>query len=1098
MAKFCGKCGARLDEKTGLCPNCDVEQIKNNTILPQKGQNPQPVSAPNNRKKKPKKSGQLLKILLCLAVILLLCIGVLGLADYLGWLELPFYGTETGDVSWEGTPDTDLGEIVHYPSSEEHVVQDADTGILYFDNEILVAINSEEDRPQLEAFLADKGTIVGEIPMVAQYQILLDTSMGYQEIETLAAELETMDWVVYASPNYALEQPDISYIPNDEEWKDEWETAPGGSNWGLEAIDAPGAWEYLDQMQAVNVGVFDDMFFINEDLHFDEIPLANRQMVETLTNQNISPSNHGTHVAGTIAADFNNKNGIAGTVPKCNLYGASYKGLETKEDGYFGSQAINVGFAYLIAVKQCAVVNMSWGYDLVTFNASRNDAAAILGLEQTSDAIADFLQLLLDNGYEFVICKAAGNQNEEDTANRRYQYFEKDPDDQANITTYLNYQEYLDYLDGKGGETAKQKFSRYQNRKKEIRERLVSGNVDAKYDILGTIDNPEVANRIIMVGSIQPGETHKEGGFLGFGGEEVYDGYEIAPYSQCGERVDILAPGGDSTIKEHQIYSTVRTGYDYKAGTSMASPHAAGVAALVFSVNPDLTGEDVKRILKESAVGSYGEEGYGLLNAKNAVEMALNTSPIPEQSNITQMTDQEDAFTQTLSPTEAYVNAVEKLQGASFHVRKAGTMYTQFSSVAQLNFTEELDIQDFELDSMTGNGSYWGEYWRELESGLWEGNFVYDKNGFQISDQSSSSGLFGYNYMSRNPLLSLELPPEECLIEASISESDDGSIWCEFTFNGDSLTEENCGIFANAPAGVFSIYWDPNYPHEDGIQQASLIAQLDHERNLKTIDISYELIGGVQGTSPMEGKTTFFIESIASDSRLMENDAGVLDYDTAKQIVLDYYNQMKEDDGTYVIFDDETVEMEDRYLITVRYQLSEQEATQRLQEGRIVEANTLVGIVTFEKETGQIYNSESGVVIESSEFVEQDREQSEIIELSPVIDGSLYEIAEFIGVEPEWSRIIGCEVIDFNGLNVSTLDSEDTPFLSNNNPHFSIYGVVPEMKLDQAVQTLISAGCRVTEETPYETYFTDGKVQMSLIHDGAGAVIRIVKLNGFV
>ena len=75
--------------------------------------------------------------------------------------------------------------------------------------------------------------------------------------------------------------------------------------------------------------------------------------------------------------------------------------------------------------------------------------------------------------------------------------------------------------------------------------------------------------------------------------------------------------------------------------------------------------------------------------------------------------------------------------------------------------------------------------------------------------------------MSRNPLLSLELPPEECLIEASISESDDGSIWCEFTFNGDSLTEENCGIFANAPAGVFSIYWDPNYPHEAGIQPVS-------------------------------------------------------------------------------------------------------------------------------------------------------------------------------------------------------------------------------------------------------------------------------------
>ena len=28
MAKFCGKCGTKLDEATGLCPNCDAEKIK--------------------------------------------------------------------------------------------------------------------------------------------------------------------------------------------------------------------------------------------------------------------------------------------------------------------------------------------------------------------------------------------------------------------------------------------------------------------------------------------------------------------------------------------------------------------------------------------------------------------------------------------------------------------------------------------------------------------------------------------------------------------------------------------------------------------------------------------------------------------------------------------------------------------------------------------------------------------------------------------------------------------------------------------------------------------------------------------------------------
>lgn len=28
MAKFCGKCGTKLDEVTGLCPNCDAEKME--------------------------------------------------------------------------------------------------------------------------------------------------------------------------------------------------------------------------------------------------------------------------------------------------------------------------------------------------------------------------------------------------------------------------------------------------------------------------------------------------------------------------------------------------------------------------------------------------------------------------------------------------------------------------------------------------------------------------------------------------------------------------------------------------------------------------------------------------------------------------------------------------------------------------------------------------------------------------------------------------------------------------------------------------------------------------------------------------------------
>ena len=50
MAKFCGKCGSRLDESTGLCPNCDAEKIKE---LVEK-----PVDSPEEIEKKPEISQQ--------------------------------------------------------------------------------------------------------------------------------------------------------------------------------------------------------------------------------------------------------------------------------------------------------------------------------------------------------------------------------------------------------------------------------------------------------------------------------------------------------------------------------------------------------------------------------------------------------------------------------------------------------------------------------------------------------------------------------------------------------------------------------------------------------------------------------------------------------------------------------------------------------------------------------------------------------------------------------------------------------------------------------------------------------------------------------
>lgn len=97
----------------------------------------------------------------------------------------------------------------------------------------------------------------------------------------------------------------------------------------------------------------------------------------------------------------------------------------------------------------------------------------------------------------------------------------------------------------------------------------------------------------------------------------MHDGYTIAAFSQCGERVDVIAPGVD-------IHSTVKNGYGKMSGTSMASPHVAGVVGLIFSANPDISADAVKEIICNSATGEYGSEKYGLVNAENAVEAALD------------------------------------------------------------------------------------------------------------------------------------------------------------------------------------------------------------------------------------------------------------------------------------------------------------------------------------------------------------------------------------------------------------------------------------------------------------------------------------------
>ncbi|MHC4093241.1 MAG: S8 family serine peptidase [Planctomycetota bacterium] len=111
----------------------------------------------------------------------------------------------------------------------------------------------------------------------------------------------------------------------------------------------------------------------------------------------------------------------------------------------------------------------------------------------------------------------------------------------------------------------------------------------------------------------------------------------IASFSSRGVDQEVAAPGVN-------ILSCVfEDGFDTGSGTSFAAPIVAGIASLMFSINPVLTNVEARQILRDTAekVGPYDynwnpgmpghsqELGYGRVNAGAAVLAARPSSGLP-------------------------------------------------------------------------------------------------------------------------------------------------------------------------------------------------------------------------------------------------------------------------------------------------------------------------------------------------------------------------------------------------------------------------------------------------------------------------------------
>ena len=479
--------------------------------------------------------------------------------EYMDVLLNPNIGTYTED---------NPGEIYGYNTPLENIVSEGIS--MYANNEILVVADPDIAKEVISDIAAKYGaSIVGWIEQTGDYQWLIERELSLTEIETLANTIKAEKYILDAYPNYAFIIGNENYDAKKAmynfqgDWLSDILNNPydcKGISRGFEMVFGPSTYEFLlntvvgDQANPIRIGLIDNGF----DENHQDLDFANNGV---FYNHVEGDSEHGTHVAGIMAANADNNIGICGTYPygADNVYAVSTRGVsQYSENGsFFTTSSYKILFAELL-LRNVKVINMSAGNNYYKENnwkyydgnewRKENNCGFLPNsgirwdnwtayMESKVYIESDFLRRIYDEGFDFIICTSAGNDS--------------------------------------------------HRSKGEI--------YDSKYNSFITlIDDPVIKDRIIVVGSVDS--------------TGVY-----ADNSNGGDRVDVLAPG----VK---IYSTIPgNNYTELSGTSMASPQVAGIAATVWSVNSGLTGAQVKQLVcsntKTFGNNAVVNELYSVLSA---------------------------------------------------------------------------------------------------------------------------------------------------------------------------------------------------------------------------------------------------------------------------------------------------------------------------------------------------------------------------------------------------------------------------------------------------------------------------------------------------
>lgn len=309
--------------------------------------------------------------------------------------------------------------------------------------------------------------------------------------------------------------------------------------WDMRAIGVEQAQQVTQGSKDVVVGVLDSgIAAAHPDLAGQVDPSLSASCLGGTTDTSYAAwqpttSDHGTHVAGTIAAK-DDEVGIVGVAPGVTL--AAVKVVD--DDGYIFPEAAVCGFMWA-AQHGFDLTNNSYYIDPWQFNC-RNDA------EQRAIWTAVQRAIRYSESRGVLNVASAGNSNVD------LQHTLTDSSSPDNSTP-------------------------------------VTREVTA-----ACLDLPAEAPGVVTVSAT--GYTNKK-----------------SYYSSYGQGVvDVAAPGGDTRVRDYHVSTisdaVLSTGlsngtpvWNWKQGTSMASPHATGVAALALSAHPGLTASGLETYLERTA-----------------------------------------------------------------------------------------------------------------------------------------------------------------------------------------------------------------------------------------------------------------------------------------------------------------------------------------------------------------------------------------------------------------------------------------------------------------------------------------------------------------